>query len=422
MEPYIIVLLGAGALILIVAWLPMVLKELPLSLPIFCVAIGYLLFQFGSVEGEAHPLRYPEAAERLTELVVIIALMGSGLKLDTPLGHPSWQITWRLLLVTMPVCIAALALMGWLALGLALPAAILLGAALAPTDPVLASDVQVGPPNSGEEDEVRFSLTAEAGLNDGLAFPFVNLALAVAASGGIVGLWALEWFALDVLWKLAAGIGVGWLVGRAAGYLMFRLPNRARLSRTGDGFIALGLTFLSYGLTEAVHGYGFLAVFVTALVVRSVERSHRYHERLHDFAEQTERLLTMVLLVLFGGALAQGLLEPLTLQGALVGLLFLFLIRPAAGLLGLSGVTARLGERAAVSFFGIRGIGTFYYLSYAGNEAEFSDLAEVWALAAFVVLVSIVLHGTTVTPSMRLLDRHRRRALLQKVRPPATAK
>ena len=166
---------------------------------------------------------------------------------------------------------------------------------------------------------------------------------------------------MDVVWKLTAGIGVGWLVGRIVGYLMFRLPNRARLSRTGDGFIALGLTFLSYGLTEAVHGYGFLAVFVTALVVRGVERSHRYHERLHDFAEQTERLLTMVLLVLFGGALAQGLLEPLTWKGALVGLVFLFLIRPAAGLLGLSGVRARLGERAAV-FFGIRGIGTFYYL------------------------------------------------------------
>ena len=114
--------------------------------------------------------------------------MGSGLKLDTPLGHPSWKMTWRLLLVTMPLCIAALSMMGWLGLGLAVPAAILLGAALAPTDPVLAADVQVGPPNSGKEDEVRFSLTAEAGLNDGLAFPFVNLALAVAASGGIVGL------------------------------------------------------------------------------------------------------------------------------------------------------------------------------------------------------------------------------------------
>ena len=153
----------------------------------------------------------------MTEFVVIVALMGAGLKLDRPLGWHSWLITWRLIGVAMPITIAAIALLGWGWLGLDLASALLLGAALAPTDPVLASDVQVGPPKSGEEDEVRFALTSEAGLNDGLSFPFVYLAIAVSLSQVTGKFWFREWLLVDVVWKLAAGIGVGWLVGRLMG-------------------------------------------------------------------------------------------------------------------------------------------------------------------------------------------------------------
>ena len=135
------------------------------------------------------------------------------------------------------------------------------------------------------------------------------------------------------------------------------MPNRARLSRTGDGFVALGVTFLAYGVTELLHGYGFLAVFVAALALRAAERHHRYHDRLHDFAEQTERLLMMVLLVLFGGALAGGLLDPLDWWGVLAALVFLFVVRPLAGWVALLGAPAPREERAAVAFFGIRGLG-----------------------------------------------------------------
>ena len=151
--------------------------------------------------------------------------------------------------------------------------ALLLGAVLAPTDPVLASDVQVGPPLEGMEDEVRFALTAEAGLNDGLSFRFVYLAIAVALAQGQSGTdWFQTWVMVDVLWRLAAGIGVGWVARATLGYLMFRLPNRMRISRTGDGFVGLGVTCLTYGLTELGHGYGFLAVFVAALALRATER------------------------------------------------------------------------------------------------------------------------------------------------------
>ncbi len=409
MDPYILLLIGSGVLILLGAWLPMALKELPLSLPMVCVGLGFGLFH--AVGGEEPlPLRFPVATERLTEVIVIVALMGSGLKLDRRLGWRSWNLTWRLLAISMPLSILGIALIGHAWLGLGIAAALLLGAVLAPTDPVLAADVQVGPPDTGEEDEVRFALTSEAGLNDGLAFPFVNLALALALAlnqppePGVPG-WAVEWLAVDVVWKLAAGGLLGWATGSALGWLMFRLPNRVQHWR--DGFVALGATLLAYGLAEAAHGYGFVAVFVAALALRDAERRHALHERMHDFAEQTERLLMIVLLMLFGGALAGGLLDALTLDGALAGLAFLFLVRPAAGLIGLAGARHPLRERVAIAFFGIRGMGSFYYLAYAVNRADLWEAEALWALVGFTVLVSIMLHGITVTATMRWLDRRR---------------
>ena len=183
MDLYVLLLAVFGAVVLLTAWLPMVLKDWPLSLPIICIALGVLLVwsPLAPILG-SNPLENRYVTERMTEFVVIVALMGAGLKLDRPLGWHSWLITWRLIGVAMPITIAAIALLGWGLLGLDLASALLLGAALAPTDPVLASDVQVGPPKSGEEDEVRFALTSEAGLNDGLSFPFVYLAIAVSLS------------------------------------------------------------------------------------------------------------------------------------------------------------------------------------------------------------------------------------------------
>jgi NhaP-type Na+/H+ or K+/H+ antiporter len=408
MDPYILLLVGTGGLILLVAWLPMVLRELPLSLPMFCIGAGYAVFAL--IGGDTpNPLGYPAAAERLCELVVIVALTGAGLKLDRPLAWREWTLTWRLLGIAMPLSILGIGLVGHWLLGLGTAASVLLGGALAPTDPVLASDVQVGPPRSGEEDEVRFTLTAEAGLNDGLAFPFVNLAVAVALVGTDPTLWAGHWLGVDVVWKLVAGVAAGWGIGRLLGWLTFRMPNRARLSRTGDGFVALGATLLAYGLTELVHGYGFVAVFVAALAMRSAERHHRYHDRLHDFAEQTERLLMMVLLVLFGGALAGGLLDGLGWPAVTAALVFIFLVRPLAGMAAMIGTTQPLAERGAIAFFGIRGLGSFYYLAFAANAARFPEMAELWAVVGLTVLISVGLHGVTVTPVMRRLDARRRR-------------
>ena len=394
-----------GAAILAIAWVPVLVRDLPLSLPIFCVAAGVLVFTVFDTAEAPLPILYPGITERLSELILIIALMGAGLKVDRPIGWRRWSITWRLLAVAMPLTILGVAGLGWWVMGLAPAAAVLLGAALAPTDPVLASDVQLGPPGTPEEGEVRFALTSEAGLNDGLAFPFTNLAIAMAVAGSVLGSWTVEWLAYDVLWKLGAGVVIGIAVGWFLGALVFRLPKPVRLARSNDGFVALGLTFVSYGLTELAHGYGFVAVFITAVTLRHHERAHDYHERLHDFSEQTERLLMLLLLVLFGGAIATGLLAPLTWPAAIAGLAIVFLVRPVSALISLSGTSLLRGERAVISFFGIRGIGSIYYLAYAMNRADFGRQELLWATIGFVVLVSIVVHGVTVTPIMRRLDR-----------------
>jgi sodium/hydrogen antiporter len=348
--------------------------------------------------------------EHLAEFAVIVALFGTGLKLERALEPGAWPSVTRLLVIAMPLTIAAVTLFGTTVMGLSLGAAIMLGAILAPTDPVLAGDVGVGPPGDEDEHDPNFALTAEAGLNDGLAFPFVNLAIAIAAAGTLAPQdWAAHWFGVDVIWKLAAGVGVGWAVGRLLGWLTFRIPNRARLSRTGDGFVALGVTCLAYGLTEMAHGYGFLAVFVAALSLRAAERNHDYHERLHDFAEQLERLLMMVLLVIFGASITGGLFAPLDWKALVFAAVTLLLIRPLTGWIGLLGLPHPADERAVMAFYGIRGLGSAYYLAYAYNREAFAQAEYVWAVLGLVVLVSIVMHGTTVTPVMRRLDHRRKR-------------
>lgn len=398
-------LVGLGALL--AGILPRVLEHRPLSMPIAFLALGMLVFLLPVGLPTPDPLAHPTLTTHLTEIGVIVALMGAGLKIDRPLSWARWSSTWRLLAIAMPLCIAAVAFLGWWWAGLVPAAALLLGAALAPTDPVLAADVQVGEPTDVEdsEDEVRFALTSEAGLNDGLAFPFVYAAIAIASTSLAPGDWLAKWFTVDVLWKVSVGVGGGLLIGWLLGKLFFRAPSKLRLARHAEGFLALAATFLAYGLVEVVGGYGFLAVFVAARAIRAAERTHEFHAVLHDFAEQIERLLTLVLLLLLGGAIVGGLLAPLTWPAAAVGLALVFLIRPLTGWLSLRGAPGRSAEHWVISLFGIRGVGSFYYLAYATTKADFPQAELLWATVGLVVLVSVVVHGITATPVMQLLDR-----------------
>lgn len=403
----------AGGAALLAAALPRVLSGRPVSMPLVFLLAGFVLYQLPLGLPAPDPVAYRAATEVLSEIVVTVSLMGAGLAIDRPVGGRSWGRTWRMLGLAMPLTVVGIALVAGWALAWPLAAAVLLGAALAPTDPVLASDVQVGSPSRARNDEeVRFALTSEAGLNDGLAFPLVYAALALAMSAGAS--WVLDWFLVDVLYRVAVGVLAGWVLGRVLGRLFFpaRERSRLRLPEHADGFVALAVTFLAYGLTELVGGYGFIAVFVTAITIRAAERNHEYHETLHRFTEQIEHLLVAWLILLLGGAVATGILEPLTWSGVAVGLVALLLIRPGTAMLAQIGTTPGLREHAAIAFFGIRGIGSFFYVAYALGSANFGVPAEqLWAIVAFVVLVSVVLHGVTATPVMNHIDTVRRRRL-----------
>ncbi|WP_448659491.1 cation:proton antiporter [Sphingomonas sp. CJ99] len=405
---YIPALCAVGLLIFLVAWLPLILRRLPLSLPILCVGIGMALFSLPAAAPFAlHPIERPWIVEKASELIVILSLMGAGLKIGRPWSWRRWALPVRLLGIAMPLTIVALLIAGQQVLGLGFATALLLAAALAPTDPVLAGDVQIEGPGGQEEDEARFGLTSEAGLNDALAFPFIHLA--IAASIGALGWSELGEWALDaVAYKLGMGALVGWLGGRLIGWIIYHVPDAGRLSRTGDGFVALAATLSIYALTELAHGYGFLAVFVAGLMMRRSSDGHDFNDRMHDFADETERLMMMVLLVAFGGMLSVGgLFAYIGWRELAFAIIALFLVRPVIGWLSLAGLGLAAGERAIIAFFGIRGMGSVFYFAYGVNHGVFQEPMRIWGALGLVILMSIVLHGITVTPAMRALERHR---------------
>ena len=403
---------GVGALL--ASLLPRVLEGRPFSLPLVFLAMGLLLGAL-PLPLDASPTGHSVFLEHFTEVVVIVSIMGAGLGLDRVVGWRRWRSTWQLLALAMPLTIVAVAVLGWWGLGLAPAAALLLGAVLAPTDPVLAGEVQVGEPASEPtdaehpEDEVRFGLTSEAGLNDALAFPFVYLAITVSERGTDVTEWAGRWLAVDVLYRLSVGVlgglAVGWLLGR----LFFSSRRRTlRLAEHREGFVALAATFLAYGLTELVQGYGFIAVFVAAVTIRSSERFHGYHQVLHGFVEQIERLLTVLVLLLLGLSLTDGLLAQVGWPEVAFAAVVLLLVRPLAAGLSMAGANGSARERAAIAFFGVRGIGSVYYLAYGLNEGSFAaEQGALYGTVALVVVGSVVLHGLTAGPVMSRLDRDR---------------
>ncbi|MDW3212721.1 MAG: cation:proton antiporter [Ilumatobacteraceae bacterium] len=408
MGAYPLLLAVLGIAVLGAAVLPNAIARLPVSLPIVIVGIGMLIFSLPLSLDGPRPYADDVAAERLTEFVVIVSLMGAGLKLRRSPGWRSWATTWRLLAVTMPLTVVAIAVLAGSVIGLPVATAILLGAVLAPTDPVLASEVQLaGPGADGDaddaDDEVRFALTSEAGLNDGLAFPITNLAIAIAAGGS----WFVGWVIDDVVVKLSVGLLTGVVLGRLIGWAMFNRRSQYALARTQQGFVALGATLAVYGICELVHGYGFLAVFVAAVVIRRSELDHDYHERLHEFAETLEQLASILFLLLLGGAAVDGALRSLTPAGFALAVAIVIVVRPLAGWIGLIGSPHGAAARSAIAFFGIRGMGTIYYLAHAVNEERFPAASVVWAIAVMTILVSIVVHGVAATPVLARLDARR---------------
>jgi NhaP-type Na+/H+ or K+/H+ antiporter len=317
-------------------------------------------------------------------------------------------------------------------LGLSLGAAVLLGAILAPTDPVLASDVQLR--EASDRDRVRFSLTGEGGLNDGAAFPFVMLGL------GLLGLHDLgtggwRWLVVDVIWAISGGLLIGGVSGMLIGKLVVYLRARHKESVGLDEFLALGLIALAYGLAVLSHTYGFLAVLAAGVALRRVTeppadasklttrqaaiQSREANEaratdeqhagaymiqEVQGFNEQMERIAEVAIVLVVGAMLSYTYLH----AGAVWFVLLLFLlVRPVSVWAGLLGAPVSRDQRIMISWFGIRGIGSIYYLMYAINRGLPHSLAEhIIALTLIMVAASIVVHGISVTP---LMDRYARR-------------
>jgi NhaP-type Na+/H+ or K+/H+ antiporter len=417
-----------GALLIAMVLSGTLLKRLPLSTAMLYLAAGFILGPAGWGVLTLNPLNHAAFLERATEVAVLISLFSVGLKLGLPLSNWQWLLPLRLAFVSMTLTVGLIAVTGVLLLDLTLGAAILLGAILAPTDPVLASAVQVE--SSGDHDRLRFSLTGEGGLNDGTAFPFVMLGL------GLLGLHDLgtggwRWLAMDVVWATAGGLLVGGILGAFIGKLVVYLRTRHQESVGLDEFLALGLIALAYGIAVLAHTYGFLAVFAAGLALQRVKEqsgvihvfttghsqgqadnepiAHAIHadhasaymiQAVRGFNEQIERIgeLAVVLLV---GALLPFAHIPASALGLLAALFLV--IRPTAVWLGLLGAPISRDQRFMMAWFGIRGIGSIYYLMYAINHGLPLRLAEqIVAITLAAVTISILLHGISVRPIMHL--------------------
>lgn len=358
------------------------------------VGFGFVPGMPGALDPTAAPLLW----ERITEIAVIIVLFATGLRIDNVRELRRWRPTVRLLLFAMPMTIAAVTVLGWAMAGMTLAGALMLGAVLAPTDPVLAGDVQVGPPLEGREHPVRFALTAEAGLNDGLAFPFVYLALILAApqteAAGAGTFWLTDWLLRDVLYRITVGVVVGAAVGWLLGKVLFSTWCGTAIERSGPGVLALGAVLLCYGVVELVEGYGFIGAFVAGLVCRRVQETHHFHKRLHAFSEAVEHALAALILFFLGSTLP-ALWPAVTWQNSLIAFGLILVIRPLVGWISLLGTDLTPGDRLIIGFFGVRGIGSVYYVSFATSHLEFINEAELWALVAYTVFASALLHGAT---------------------------
>lgn len=426
LQIYDVWLIIIGVALLATTVLPRLLTKVPISHPAILLGAGLLVALAGAPLGlgAPDPFAHGKLIEHVTELGVIVALMGAGLRIDRAPSLRGWGSTWRLLGITMVLSIGLAAATGFWLAGLVPATAMLFGAVIAPTDPVLASEVQVGAPMAGsveaeieeydpeehgEEDDVRLTLTAEAGLNDGLAFPFTNMAIAMAMVGAHPSHWIETWLLVDVLAKMAIGVVVGLALGHVLARVLLSVEAETRLAKAMVGLGALAATLIVYGGTELFGGYGFIATFIGAVIVRNHERKHEYHHFLFMFSEKVERILTALILLGLAAAVAHGLLAPLSWPLVATAILVVFVIRPLAGVVGLIGVAAPWRERLAISFFGVRGIGSLYYLAYALNKTGFEGAAELWAVVALVIMISVIVHGVSATPVMNWLDAARHR-------------
>lgn len=423
-----------GLLLVLMALAGTVLKRLPLSTAMLYLLVGLGVSPLALDMLSVDPRLDAHVLERVAEVVVLLSLFTAGLKLSPGLHDRRWALPVRLALNSMIVTITLIAGAAYLFLDLPVGACILLGAILAPTDPVLASEVQLQEP--GDRDKLRFALTGEGGLNDGTAFPFVMLGLGLLGVHEL-GPLGMRWLAVDVLWATVAGLAIGWALGTAIGRLVLFLRREHKEALGLDDFLALGLIGLSYGCALLLHAYGFLAVFAAGVALRRLEQrqsageastesveqamadpdltvqetmaSHPQHgpafmaQAVLGFNEHAERIGEVAIVITIGA-----LLWAVKWDSAALWFvpLLLLVIRPVAVRLGLAKVSVSRNQRWLIGWFGIRGVGSLYYLMYAVNHGLEPRLADqLIGLTVSVVVTSIVVHGISVTPLMAAYER-----------------
>jgi NhaP-type Na+/H+ or K+/H+ antiporter len=401
-----------GLVLILMAFASRWVSRMPLSFAVIYLAAGLLIGPHGLDLLAIDLVRNAREVEVLAEVAVLISLFAVGLRLRLPLTWDAWRTPVKLASLTMVLTIAGIALAAHGLLHLPWPAALLLGAVLAPTDPVLASDVQVQHP--GDRDALRVALTAEAGLNDGAAFPAVLLALALISGTPDLA----EWFALDAVWAVAAGIALGAVCGILLAFAVDHL-RRSGTPLEFEEFLAFGLIAISYGTALAIHAYGFVAVFVAGLAFAHAERSvaggtarspggAETANRLLAFTSRCERLAEVGLVLLIGAALwsVTWSVELIVFAAALI-----LLVRPLATALTIGRKELSTTRRRMLAWFGIRGIGSIYYATFAigagGGDARW--LNELASATLATVAISIGVHGVSATPLMGLLRRSRDR-------------
>jgi NhaP-type Na+/H+ or K+/H+ antiporter len=397
------------------------IRRLPVTNTMIYLAVGVVLGP--TVLGVFHfnPLDQSRLLEIITEVAVLLSLFTAGTKMPVPVRAARWRVPIRLAWLGMALTALLMTAFGYFALGLPLGAAVLLGGILVPTDPVLASDIQVRQP--GDPDRLRLFLTAEAGMNDGSAFPVVMLGLGLL---GVHELGALgsHWLITDVLWATMGGLVVGTVAGSGAGYLVQLVRQRFGEGPLFDDFIGLGMVGIVYGTSLLLSVWGFLAVFCAAIALRQIERrlaegatptatmadraqtestdgfrppSAVSHNSL-DVHETLERLIEVTLILLLGGTLFWSSWS----WHAVGTAAFLFLVaRPVGVLLSSIGSRTPLRLRALISWFGVRGIGSLYYLMFVIQQGIAQAIAlELLHITLVVVTLSILVHGISVKPMM----------------------
>ncbi|MCA1994254.1 MAG: sodium:proton antiporter [Coleofasciculus sp. S288] len=404
MNTYIFSLLVIGLLLLGITLGSGWISRLPLSYALIYLVVGIFLGPHGVRLIQLRP--DAEFLERLTEFVVIVSVFGCGLKMNRPLKLWAWKTTARLIGFLMPISIFAIAAISHWLLGFDWGYAILLGAILAPTDPVLASEVQLA--NVEDKDELRFGLTSEGGLNDALAFPFVYFGIYWIKDGQWEN-WFKQWVAVDLIWAIATGIIMGVVVAKSIVWIDRQLQRfRPASEELVEDFIALSTILLTYSLTEVVNGYGFLAVFVAGYVIQGSyynDQGKRLAQL--EFTEQIEKLLEVGTILILGSLLLIAPMLKYVGEALLIASLLLFAIRPAGVWLSTLGSRLPPPTRWLFGWFGIRGVGSLYYLSYAFGKGIEGEPAEQLAWITYItVCISVILHGISATPLMNWYERN----------------